>query len=126
MGYSYGNFEREQTTIYPKGMTSLSIVWSLSFLVCIGYTFATPINSGYLYEQDNGIDPVRLVQALNERELASELEDFSMPHAQHHFREYILPKRSPFSAWGGKRSLEDDLKRQSRAQFSAWGGKRSD
>ena len=38
---------------------------------------------------------------------------------------YVLPKRSPFSAWGGKRS--EDLNRQiRREQFSAWGGKRSD
>ena len=72
-------------SLFLIGMTSLSIVWSLSFLVCIGYTFSTPmppISSGYMYEpEDNVVDPIRLVQALNEREMA--LEDFStMPHAQ--------------------------------------------
>jgi len=42
-----------------------------------------------------------------------------------------LEKRSPFSAWGGKRSsaVEEDLSRDIRGpgnSFSAWGGKRSD
>merc|ERR1719219_506472 len=106
-------------------MKSLSVVWSLFFFVsiCIGYTCSSPIgpDTGYLSEHD--IDPMRLIQALNERELAAQMEDYSMHYPQEHIKVYA-PKRSPFSAWGGKRSDEDFSRQIRREQFSAWGGKR--
>ena len=65
-------------------------------------------------------------------------ENGQMTRPPHYMIDYLqellsqsLEKRSPFSAWGGKRSsaVEEDLSRDIRGpgnSFSAWGGKRSD
>lgn len=61
-------------------------------------------------------------------------ENGQMTRPPHYMIDYLqellsqsLEKRSPFSAWGGKRSTED-FSRNIRGpgnSFSAWGGKRS-
>ena len=61
-------------------------------------------------------------------------ENGQMTRPTHYMIDYLqellsqsLEKRSPFSAWGGKRSTED-FSRNIRGpgnSFSAWGGKRS-